>query len=89
MEKIAQEIPNVSARFFFNDFCGMWETEPELYDIEMLNTISNKWVKLQKTRWNRIGKATYFNHHSTETVKRGYVLAIDGMIEYLRKNPKP
>lgn len=88
MEKISQEIPNLSARFFFNDFCAIWITEPELYDIEILNE-SNKWIKCSKTRWNRIGKGLYFNHDSTKSIQHGYAIAINSMIGYLKNIPKP
>ena len=84
MEQISVEIPNIAARFFFNDFCAIYSTEPSLYDSEMLNE-DNKWVAIKSTRWNRIGKCIYF--HSPDY--KAFPQAIMQMIGYLKEHPRP
>lgn len=88
MEKISQEVPNVTARFFFNDFLGMWAVEPYVINVERLNE-DNKWVTVPDVRWKEIGKRIYFNVDASIGWKKGYEAAIKEMIEYLKAHPRP
>jgi len=92
MERIKLEIPEIAARFFFNDHCTIYPTEPEVYKMEMLNVETNKWVASERLRWNRIGKYVHFpvnNMAEFFPIKEGYINAVNDMVNYLKKNPRP
>ena len=90
MERIALEVPNIAARFKFNDFCAIYPTEPEIYNIEMINE-ENKWVKSERIRWNIIGKQLHFPVKNSDFAfnKQAQIDSIHNMIEFLKKNPRP
>lgn len=89
MERIAIAIPTLSARFYYNDFCMLIPTEPILYNMEMMNPETKKWVKAQRTRWISSGKGIYFPVVLNNSIQESYKVAVDNMINFLKTNPRP